>query len=138
MNRFIKDYAIYLAWVIALIGLFCSLFFGEILHHEPCRLCWYQRVCLFPLVILLGIAAYREDSRIIIYALPLTILGAFLAFYQLLGTFVPSLSSPKLCGSEVDCSENMVELFGFLSFPLVSFIGFLLIGFFLWQARKTQ
>lgn len=138
MRRFIKEHALYFAWIITLIGLFCSLFFGEMLHHEPCRLCWYQRICLFPLALILGIAAYKEDSRIIAYALPLTALGTLFALYQLLGIFFPSVSTHKLCGYETDCSENLVELWGFLSFPLVSLIGFLLIGFFLWQAKKQS
>lgn len=138
MTRFIKKHALYLAWVVTLVGLFCSLFFGEMLHHEPCRLCWYQRICLFPLVVILGIAAYKEDSRIGLYTLPFSLFGALLAFYQLLGFFIPAIHSHGLCGYETDCSKDLVELWGFLSFPLVSLVGFLLISFFLWQARSLK
>jgi len=137
MRIFLKTYALYIAWVIALIGLLCSVFFGELLHHEPCRLCWYQRICLFPLAIILGIAVYRDDSRIATYALPLALFGAFLALYQVLGTFIPSLHTRGLCGYRVNCSENIVELWGFLSFPIVSLAGFILLFFFLWIVRSV-
>lgn len=138
MKMFIKNHALYLAWLIALVGLLCSVFFGELLHHEPCRLCWYQRVCLFPLVLILGIGAYKEDAKITVYALPLALLGMLFALYQVLGIFLPSLSTPALCGYKSECSEQLVELWGFLSFPLVSLIGFFLIFLFLWIARSSS
>lgn len=138
MKAFIKNHALYMAWLIALIGLLCSVFFGELLHHEPCRLCWYQRVCLFPLVLILGIAAYKEDARIIVYAMPLALLGIFFALYQVLGIFIPKMSTPALCGYKINCSEQLMEFWGFLSFPLISLIGFLLIFFFLRLARSSS
>lgn len=138
MRSFFKNYALYFAWLITLIGLVCSVFFGEMLHHEPCRLCWLQRICLFPLALILGIAVYRDDRRIATYALPLAILGALLAFYQVLGMFIPSLHMKGLCGYKTNCSENLVELWGFLSFPLVSLTGFVLLSFFLWIARRSS
>lgn len=138
MKSFLKNYSLYLAWLITLIGLVCSIFFGEMLHHEPCRLCWLQRICLFPLALILGIGVYRNDSRIAIYAFPLALLGALLALYQVLGMFVPAFHTKGLCGSRTNCSENMVELWGFLSFPLVSLAGFILLSFFLWMAKKSS
>jgi len=124
--------------VIALVGLVTSLFFGEMLHYEPCRLCWYQRICLFPLALLLGIGAYRDDERIIPYAIPLCILGAALAFYQVLGIFFPQTSTTALCGYNAHCSEGVPSLWGFLSFPLLSLLAFLAMLFFLWFHKKES
>lgn len=62
MIDWIRKNNLYSAWVISLFGLFLSLFVGEILEVEPCNLCWYQRIALFPLTILLGIAAYKQDE----------------------------------------------------------------------------
>ncbi len=138
MRHFIKSHALYLAWLISLIGLLCSIFFGEFLHNEPCHLCWYQRICLFPLALILGIAAYKEDLRIVIYALPLALFGTLFAFYQVLSIFLPSMRMPALCGYKAECSEHLIELWGFLSFPLVSLIGFFLIVFFLCMAKKAS
>lgn len=138
MKSFLREYALYIAWVITLVGLISSVFFGEILHHEPCRLCWYQRICLFPLAIILGIAAYKDDVRIVVYAMPLCALGGLLALYQVVGIFVPAMSSPALCGLQTECSKDLVKLWGFLSFPLVSLIGFFLVFCFLWMAYRTH
>ena len=138
MKAFLKKHALCLAWLVTLLGLLCSVIFGELLHHEPCRLCWYQRICLFPLVIILGIAAYKDETKIVPYALPLAFLGALFALYQVLEIFVPSLRKPSLCGYKTDCSENLTQFWGFLSFPLISLIGFLLLLFFLWIARPSS
>lgn len=79
-------YRLYCAWVIALLGLLASLTFSELLHIDPCSLCWYQRSALFPLVWILGIAAYRDDQSVAIYVVPLALAGALLALYQLVMT----------------------------------------------------
>ena len=138
MKTWIKKYALYLAWVVSLIGLICSLLFGEMLHYEPCRLCWYQRICLFPLVLLLGIGVYKDDARIASYTLPLAGLGSLVALYQVLGIFIPGLHSHALCGPLADCLRPVWELWGFLSFPLISFVGFTLLFIFLWLARPAS
>lgn len=135
MKRFFTNYALYFAWMISILGLICSVFFAEMLHYEPCRLCWYQRICLFPMVWILGRAAYKDDAQIVPYTLPIAGLGALLAFYQVLGIFIPSLHKHGLCGYKTDCSEHLIELWGFLSFPLVSLVGFILLCLFLWIAR---
>lgn len=132
----IRRNALYFAWVIAFAGAILSLYFGEIQQIEPCHLCWYQRIFLFPLAILLGIAAYRGDRGIVLYALPLAILGALFALYQTFEPHVPFLRAEALCGEERSCTEPVFLIEGFLSFPLVSAIGFLLITIFLWIARK--
>lgn len=75
---------LYVAWVISLLGLVVSLYLGEISGVQPCPFCWYQRVALYPLALILGIACYRDDRQIVIYALPLAILGAVIALLQTL------------------------------------------------------
>ena len=118
---------LYFAWAVALIGTLLSLYFGEISGHTPCTLCWMQRLALFPLVILLGIAAYREDHDIRPYLLPLAAFGFLVALYQSLESHFPILKSPHLCGEASGCLEPLFLLFGFISLPILSAIGFGLI-----------
>src|SRR3990167_7790491 len=110
---------IYCSWIIALIGTALSLYFGEFSMLEPCRLCWYQRVALFPLALILGIAAYVGDRTVVKYALPLSFFGAAVAFYQAMEIHFPV---PEICGKT--CSEPIFSLFGYFTFPDLSAIGF--------------
>lgn len=124
-----KGYALYFAWVVALGGLFLSVFFGEVLDMEPCRLCWYQRIGLFPLALFLGIASYKNDRKIAFYCLPLVAFGGFFAVYQLISQIFPALQSTVLCGESGHCTFQ-----GFA--PLVSSLGFAAIALLILIHRK--
>src|SRR5579872_2634184 len=136
MDQWARDNFLYLTWVVSLIGMILSFYFGEILQIEPCRLCWYQRIALFPLVLILGIAAYRNDAKSVAYALPLAAIGAFVAFYQTMGEYFPVLLNSSVCGPEKECGAPIFLLFGFISFPLLSALGFILIAILLLFVRK--
>jgi disulfide bond formation protein DsbB len=118
---FIRRHALYFAWVVALAGFCLSIYFGEVLRHEPCPLCWYQRIALFPLVFLLGIAAYRNDRGIVPYALPFSCLGAVIALFQILDRYMPILQKSGVCHFGDTCTKSP------FSFSMVSAAGFFLI-----------
>jgi disulfide bond formation protein DsbB len=123
---------IYFAWIIALGGLLLSFYYSEVKGYEPCRLCWLERLCLFPLAIQLGIAAYKGDAKgIKIYALPLSSFGFGVSFFQ---TILPWLKIHHLCGAGPDCTKG-VMLFGAIPFSWVSAVGFALITLFLLSAK---
>src|SRR3989344_1442768 len=128
---------LYFSWILAFSGLLLSLYFGEILRYEPCRLCWYQRVSLFPLALILGIAAFRGDERIGIYALPLALFGLFAALYQGLEPYLSFLQKEAPCTSH-QCLDPVFTLFDFLSFPLLSAIGFFSIAILLFLLLRIQ
>lgn len=130
-----KKYSLYFAWVIALIGFIFSVYYGEILHIEPCRLCWYQRIALFPLALILGIAIYREDRAVFIYAIPLSIFGGIVALYQSLSIHFPILQGALECGKE--CVKPIFILWGVITFPDLSFAAFLLISWLLFSSRSS-
>src|SRR5258708_1453446 len=117
--KLLHKYALYLAWIIALVGFFVSLYFGEVSGKEPCHLCWYQRVALFPIVLLLGNATYKEDRHIVVYAMPLVILGGLFALYQIVGVWFPFLQGHAVCGYTDECADPVFKLFGFLTLPMV-------------------
>jgi disulfide bond formation protein DsbB len=138
MAAFFRRFSLYFAWVGALFGTLMSLFFSEVLLYAPCNLCWYQRICLFPLSIQLGIAAYRSDRGIVRYAWPLIAFGALFAIYQTAEQIIPGFSPIDLCGAGPRCDEDPLKLFGFLSIAMLSLLGFLGIGLLLWFARPKQ
>ena len=115
---------IFICWIIAAVSTLGSLFFSEIMEFAPCALCWYQRVFMFPLVILLLVGLFPFDKSIIKYALPLALTGWGFAFYHYLlySGFIPESLQP--CSQGVSCSETYLDLFGFLTIPMLSLISF--------------
>ena len=114
-----------LAWLIATAATASALFIGEIMGITPCVLCWYQRIFMFPLVIVLGIACYSDDRRGAIYALPLALGGVILAGYHtaLIAGLVSKAWIP--CGSGVSCTEQKLDIFSGLQIPWLSLTAFL-------------
>jgi disulfide bond formation protein DsbB len=117
-----SKYFLYLAWIQSLFALFGSLYFSEILHYPPCTLCWYQRICLYPLALLLPIGLLYKDRNIYRYVLPLAIVGFLISCYQNLLYYrvLPENLAP--CSFGVSCTTKYVEYFGFISIPLLALL----------------
>ena len=115
------------AWVLVTVSTLGSLFFSYIMEFAPCVLCWYQRICLFPLVIILATGLFPFDKRVIKYSLPLAIAGWITAFYHnlLYSGIIPQDLQP--CSKGVSCTEKYIDLFGFLTIPMLSLISFSII-----------
>ena len=115
---------IFICWIIASVSTLGSLFFSEIMEFAPCALCWYQRVFMFPLVLIFLIGLFPFDKSIIKYALPLALAGWGFAFYHYLlySGIIPESLQP--CSQGVSCSETYLDLFGFLTIPMLSLISF--------------
>ncbi len=125
-------HGVLLAWSVALVATAFSLFYSEIVGFEPCKLCWLQRIFIYPQTILLGIAFFKKDWKIVDYVLPLTAVGMLFAFYHNYiyygGTSVLPCSA---FGLGVSCLTRYVFELGYVTIPLMSLTSFLLIGFFL-------
>ena len=126
-----QDSALGIACMVALIASLGSLYLSEIAHFPPCTLCWLQRIAMYPLVVILGVGALREDHAVGWYALPLAGIGAALALYHALVQRVPSLQQATSCSAEAPCNAMWVREFGFVSIPVMALGAFLLIGVFL-------
>jgi disulfide bond formation protein DsbB len=126
------------AWVIAASATLGALFFGEVMQLPPCLLCWYQRIFMFPLVLLLPLGLAPYDRKIIRYALPLAVIGWGIAvFHQLLvAGWVPKSFEP--CARGVPCSKTVIEMFGFLTIPWLSIAAFSAIIVLLLLARLRR
>ena len=131
MRRTLNDYALYAAWLIALIAMSGSLYYSEVKQYIPCTLCWYQRILMYPLVILLGIASFKKDNRIITYTLPMTLLGAGIALYHTLEQNIPGFGAPQVCRAGVPCNAKYVNYLDFISIPVMSLTAFTLISLLL-------
>ena len=112
------------AWLITSVSALGSLFFSYIMEFAPCVLCWYQRICLFPLVIILAVGLFPFDKRVVAYSLPLAIAGWLTAFYHnlLYSGIIPQDLQP--CTKGVSCTEKYIDVFGFLTIPMLSLISF--------------
>ena len=124
------------AWLIAAISTLGSLFLGEIMGYTPCVLCWYQRIAMYPLVLILPAGLFPFDRRVVRYALPLALVGEGLALYHLalVAGWIPEALKP--CQQGVPCSDAQSLWLGFASIPLLSAMSFSLIAALLLAARR--
>jgi disulfide bond formation protein DsbB len=115
---------LFLCWLIVSVSAMGSLFFSYVMEFAPCVLCWYQRIFLFPLVIILAVGLFPFDKSVVQYALPLAIVGWLTAAYHnlLYAGIIPESIQP--CSQGVSCTEEYIKLFGFLSIPMLSLLSF--------------
>lgn len=123
-----SKYALKFNFVIAVVGVLGSLYFSEVLKYPPCVLCWYQRICLYPLVLIFGAALWNEDSGYKKYAMPLVIVGGAIAAYHNLVYFGVISEALTPCTAGVSCSSKQIELLGFITIPLMSLVSFIVTG----------
>lgn len=128
---------LFIAWIIAISGTLISLFFSEIVQLPVCVLCWYQRIALYPLAIILPLALFPLDINIIRYTSPLVIFGWFLALFHVLvvAGVIPEAAQP--CVQGIPCSETHFNLLGFINIPVMSLMTFSLLGLLLILAKKN-
>ncbi len=122
----VEPYALWIAFIVALAATVGSLYFSEIAHFEPCLLCWYQRIAMYPQVVILGLAAWRHDAGAWVYATALAAIGAVISAYHVLLEWFPNLSSGA-CDPDNPCTLVWFRVFGFISLPTLALIAFLLI-----------
>lgn len=110
-------------FLLAVFSFFGSLYFSEIMNFPPCSLCWYQRICIYPLVVIFGAALWTNDHSHQKYSLPLLIVGLMLALYHNLLYYGFIAKEIVPCTSGVSCSSKQLELFGFITIPGLSLVG---------------
>jgi len=126
---------IFSAWLIAAVSTLGSLFFSEVMELIPCVLCWYQRIFLFPLAIILLIGLFPLDKKVVNYALPLAIIGLLFTVYHCLLFFGVIPENLQPCSQGVSCIDDNMVLFDFLPIPILSLTAFLIIIILLLKTR---
>jgi disulfide bond formation protein DsbB len=122
--------ALVVAVTVAVVAMLGSLYYSEVADFPPCRLCWYQRIAMYPLAVILPIAAWRRDHQVRWYALPLAVAGGAVSIYHVAVERFPSLESGA-CEVTNPCSTIWVETFGYLTIPTMALSAFALVALLL-------
>jgi disulfide bond formation protein DsbB len=118
----------YAAWFVALVATAGSLFFSEVMDLPPCILCWYQRIAMYPLVVIIAVGIATRDMRWKFYALPLSLIGLAISIYHnlLYYNLIPESITP--CKEGLSCTTVQIEWLGFITIPLMALTAFILVS----------
>ncbi|HET7483664.1 MAG TPA: disulfide oxidoreductase [Actinomycetota bacterium] len=136
LRQHVADHALPLAFLVALICTLGSLYYSEVAHFIPCKLCWYQRIAMYPLTVILGIAAMRRDLQIRRYVIPIVALGSVISTYHYVIERFPNLAGGS-CDPSAPCTVTWVWEFRFISIPFMALGGFALIATLLLTASPS-
>jgi disulfide bond formation protein DsbB len=132
---------LWIAWLVALAATAGSLFFSEFSHFIPCRLCWFQRIAMYPMAVILLIGAVRRDFRgAALYALPLPVLGAAVSIYHVYIENHPEAESAG-CTVGAPCSTKWIDKFGYVTIPtlaLTAFAAIFVMLLFAWMRTRPR
>jgi len=140
--EFFRLYGAYLALVPALTAMLGSLYYSEIAGFFPCILCWYQRILMYPLSLIILIGIIKQDEYLPSYVLPFSIIGIFVSSYHyLLERGLSSFTESSSCVG-VSCTIKYVEYFGFITIPFMALTAFIMItvimGLTAWANRQVE
>ena len=127
VGAMISEEGVHLAFIVAAASTLGSLYFSEVAEFVPCRLCWFQRIAMYPLSVVLLVGAIRRDAAVRWYAGPLAVIGAIIAGYHTLIEWRPELDTGTCDLSGPSCTAVWFREFGFVSLALMSLVGFLTI-----------
>lgn len=119
--------SMYIALAAAWIAMCGSLYFSEVKGYIPCTLCWYQRILMYPLTLVIGVGLLRRDWHLPYYVLPLSVLGLFTSTYHYLLEKTDIFVGSSACRQGVSCTTQWINWFGFVTIPFLALIGFLII-----------
>jgi disulfide bond formation protein DsbB len=139
IRRLLWGYELWGAFVVSAIATGGSLFFSQIANFPPCELCWFQRICMYPLSILTLLMALRADNRAARYLLPLPVVGACVSIYHLL-IENNVIKEPQACLASAPggCAVKWINEFGYITIPTLALTGFLLLIGFLVLATSGE
>ncbi|HEY3669840.1 MAG TPA: disulfide oxidoreductase [Acidimicrobiia bacterium] len=126
--RAVAPQSVVFAWIVATVTTVGSLYYSEHAGFVPCELCWYQRIVMYPLVIVLGVAVLRRDRAVWMTALVFVVIGTPLSLYHWLVERVPAFEESSSCSATTPCSAPWFEKLGFVTLAWMAMSAFLLIG----------
>jgi disulfide bond formation protein DsbB len=134
-----RETFLFAAWATSIIAMFGSLYFSEIRQYEPCVLCWYQRILMYPFTLILGIAVVRKDYRISLYTMVLSAVGALISLYHYSLQKVAFMADNAVTCGRIPCTGQYINWLGFITIPflaLTAFIIIFVISLILWKKTK--
>jgi disulfide bond formation protein DsbB len=132
---------LFLAWLVSMIATAAALFIGEVMGMMPCVLCWYQRIAMFPLALFLGFALLQEQRAFILPSLLLSLSGLCIAAYHtaLYWNWLDPTVTP--CGNGPSCKQQVLQIFGAVDLPMLSWLAFAAISVLLiwtWKVSRDE
>ena len=127
MTKKIENIMLFM-WSVAFIATLGSLYFSEIRQYEPCELCWYQRILMYPLVIILGMAVIQKNAKIAATTLVFSIIGLCFSVYHYSLQKMAFLQDVAPSCGRVPCTGEYINVFGFITIPFLALVAFLLIA----------
>lgn len=119
---------LFAVWIVSVVATMGSLFFSEVMGLPPCVLCWYQRICMYPIALVATVGLVTRDAGVSRYLAPLAVTGFVIAVYHNLLYYhiIPDSITP--CSTGVSCTDRQIEWLGFITIPLLSLGAFVMIG----------
>ncbi|XXM71097.1 disulfide oxidoreductase [Lysinibacillus sphaericus] len=117
----------YAAWLVSIIATLGSLYFSEVKGFIPCELCWYQRIFMYPLTLILGVATFKNDASLKQIVLPMSVIGGIISVFHYLEQKIPGFGGIKPCASGVPCNSEYINWLGFITIPFLAMTAFTLI-----------
>lgn len=136
-----RENLLFLAFAAALIAMFGSLYFSEIRQYEPCELCWYQRIFMYPLVVLLGIGTVKKDYGIAFYTMILSVIGGMISLYHVGLQKLSFLADAAPACGRIPCTGQYINWLGFITIPFLALIAFIIVfvcSFLIWKQTKEE
>jgi len=135
----IRESLLFISWATSVIALFGSLYFSEIRQYEPCTLCWYQRILMYPLVAILGIAIVRKDYKISLYSMVLAAIGGSISLYHYSIQKIAFFADRAVSCGRIPCTGQYINWLGFITIPFLALTAFIIIficSYLLWKKSK--
>jgi disulfide bond formation protein DsbB/mono/diheme cytochrome c family protein len=130
INDWINRSAMYVALIVAWVATLGSLYFSEVLGYIPCELCWYQRIFMYPMALLIALGLLRYDTHLPHLVIPFTVIGGAISSYHYLLQKTDLFDSAATCQVGVPCSSAWINWFGFVTIPFLALVAFFLITMF--------
>ncbi|WP_172797554.1 disulfide oxidoreductase [Bacillus sp. FJAT-27445] len=127
MNKDNRENVLFFAWAVSVVAMFGSLYFSEIRKYEPCELCWYQRILMYPLALQLGIAIVKKDYRFALYSKWMSAIGMVISAYHYSLQKLPFMAEAAPTCGRVPCTGQYINWLGFVTIPFLAFTAFTLI-----------
>ncbi len=129
-------YELWAAFVVAAIATGGSLFLSDVAGFVPCEMCWYQRICMYPLSLLTLFAAFHGDYRFARYLVPFPVIGAGVSIYHLL-IENHVVATPAQCAIGAGCGVKWINYFGYMTIPTLALTAFALLFILLGLAAAS-
>ncbi|WKA55870.1 disulfide oxidoreductase [Planococcus shixiaomingii] len=128
-------------WVVSLVATLGSLYFSEIRGYTPCNLCWIQRIFMYPLVLIIGVAYIQKNVRIAATTMVFAIVGGCISLYHYGIQKLAFLAEAAPSCGQVPCTGQYINWLGFITIPFLALIAFILIAgmsIYLWKTLKEE